>query len=320
MPTDLRVSLGRLALRAPVLAAAGTVGYGLEFRQVRGLERLGALTTKTLTVQPRDGNPPPRLIDTPSGMLNAVGLQNVGLDVFVKDTLPHLASLPIPIIVSVLGETLEDIDALCRRLDREAGVAAIELNLSCPNNMHRHEKEDRWRFDLIAQDADATSDAVSAARQATAKPLIAKLTPDVADPAPIARSAEAAGADILSVGNTFTGMSIDPGTRRSRLGVLTGGLSGPAIRPLAVYRVWRVRQAVACPIIGVGGVRTAEDVLEYVLAGATAVAVGTMHFADPAASVRVVREVERYLQRHRIASIRELIGAMERTGQGADGA
>jgi dihydroorotate dehydrogenase (NAD+) catalytic subunit len=314
MAADLRVSLGRLALRAPVLAAAGTVGYGLEFRQVRGLERLGALTTKTLTVQPRDGNPPPRLIDTPSGMLNSVGLQNVGLDVFVRDTLPRLASLPIPIIVSVMGETVEDVRALCRRLDGDAGVAAIELNLSCPN---LHSPMPPL---MVAQDPASTEAFVRAARGATTKPLLAKLSPDVADIAPIARAAEAAGADILSVGNTFTGMSVDPGTRRSRLGVLTGGLSGPAIRPLAVYRVWRVRQAVACPILGVGGVRTAEDVLEYVLAGATAVAVGTMHFADPAASVRVVREVERYLQRHRIASMRELIGAMEQPGQGADGA
>ena len=307
---NFQVSLGRLTLRNPILVAAGTFGYGLEFRRHVRLEQLGGLVTKTITVQPREGNPPPRLVDTPSGMLNSVGLQNIGLEAFLREKLPRLAELNVPVIVSVLGETLGEISELCGRLDRESAVAAIEINLSCPNLSNRHDPAAGRRFDMIAQDPAATSDVVEAARQAAPqKPLIAKLSPDVTDPRPIAQAAEQAGADALAISNTFTGMSLDPRTRRSRLGSLTGGLSGPAIRPLAVFRVWQVHQAVRCPLIGIGGIVTAEDAVEFFLAGATAVALGTANFIHPAAALRVLTGLRRYLERARLESLHQLIGA-----------
>ena len=301
MPADLRVSLGRLSLRAPVLAAAGTVGYGLEFRQVRGLDRLGALITKTLTCQPRDGHPPPRLVEVPSGMLNAVGLQNVGLDAFVLEKLPALGALGVPVIVSVLGESSDELAGLCRRLDGHTAIAAIELNLSCPNVGHLSHL-------MVAQDAVATEAFVRAARGATSTPLLVKLSPDVTDIVPIAQAAARAGADALTLANTYRAMRLDPATRRSRLGALTGGLSGPAIRPLTLFRVFQVAQAVRCPLIGLGGIVRLDDALEYFAVGASAVAVGTAHFADPSASVRLAGELTRYLQRRRLDSVRALIG------------
>ena len=299
---DWRVTIGSLTLNNPVLAAAGTFGYGTEFARAVPLERLGALITKTLTLQPREGNPPPRLVETPSGMLNAVGLQNVGLEAFLHDKLPPLLAHRVPLIVSLLGESIEETAAMARRLDRAEGVAAMELNLSCPNL----EK----RSGMVAQDPEATATIVQAARRETTKPLIAKLSPDVTDLVPIARAAVQAGADALSLGNTFVGMSLDPATRSSRLGRLTGGVSGPAIRPLAVYRVWYTAQSISVPIIGLGGIVRAEDALEFFLAGASAVAVGTANFADPRAPLRVLQGLERYLRKHRVGSLAELRGAV----------
>ncbi len=318
MAVDLRVQLGALALPNPVMVAAGTFGYGLEFQQAARLNALGALVTKTLTRSARPGNPPPRLVETPSGMLNAVGLQNVGLEVFLQDKLPALAAVGIPIIVSILGDSLDEVSQMCARLNAESAVAAIELNLSCPNLIRvKGEQNLPSTLDpspltpMVAQDAQATRAVVHAARAHTTKPLITKLSPDVTDLRPIAQAAEEAGTDALTIANTFTGMSVDPESRRSRLGTLTGGLSGPAIRPLALYRVWRVRQAVRCPIIGVGGIVRAEDALEFFLVGATAVAVGTAHFADPAAAVKVLEGLRRALERRRVASIHDLIGAFQ---------
>ena len=326
---ELRVTLGSLTLANPVLVAAGTFGYGVEFAQSLRLDRLGAVITKTLTRQPREGHPPPRLAETPAGLLNAVGLQNVGLEPFLSEKLPALSACRVPIIVSVLGETAEDIRWLCGRLDREPAVAAIELNLSCPNLKGHAECGVRsaelpisssriphpaFRIPrMVAQDPEATSAMVQAARAVTHKPLIAKLSPDVTDLVPIAQAAERAGATALSIGNTFTGMSLDALTRRSRVGTLTGGLSGPAIRPLAVYRVWYTARAVELPIIGIGGIVRAEDAIEFVLAGACAVAVGTANFADPRAALRVLRGLERYLARHRMSSLDGLRGAVERS-------
>jgi dihydroorotate dehydrogenase (NAD+) catalytic subunit len=314
-----------LTLRNPVIVAAGTVGYGVEFARAMPLERLGAVVTKTLTHQPREGHPPPRLVETPSGMLNAVGLQNIGLDAFLTEQLPQLASYRVPIVVSILSESPEELASMVQQLDRADGVAAIELNLSCPNlhpkgqgtgdggrglpqNPTPHGP--RPMSHMIAQDADATFAMVQAARQQTTKPVIAKLSPDVTDIVPIAQAAERARASALSLVNTFVGMSIDPATRRSRLGVLTGGLSGPAIRPLAVYRVWSVAQAVHLPLIGLGGVVRAEDALEFLIAGATAVGIGTGNFADPRTPLRVLRGIERYLHAHHIASVNELRGTL----------
>jgi len=338
--SDWRVTIGSLTLNNPVLVAAGTFGYGTEFARTVQLERLGALITKTLTLQPREGNPPPRLVETPSGMLNAVGLQNVGLDAFLHDKLPSLRAYRVPIIVSILGESGEDVAVMVRRLDRADGVAAMELNLSCPNLQDRsglkaQESAQGSRLKaqgsslqpsafslqpkMVAQDPEATAAIVQAARRETAKPLVAKLSPDVTDLVPIAHAAVQAGADGLSLGNTFVGMSLDPVTRRSRLGMLTGGLSGPAIRPLAVYRVWYTAQSISVPIIGLGGIVRAEDALEFFLAGASAVAVGTANFADPRAPLRVLHGLERYLRKHRIGSLAELRGTINRTALKAEG-
>ena len=320
---DLQVTLGPLTLKNPVLAAAGTFGYGIEFARSVRLERLGAIVTKTLTRQPREGHPPPRLAETPSGMLNAVGLQNIGLAAFLREKLPPLRRHRVPVIVSVLSESPDELAAMVQALDAAEGVAAVELNLSCPNLQTRSRFEVQGSRErglepstlnlqpvMVAQDPDATSAMVEAARSRTAKPVIAKLSPDVTDLAPIAQAAERAGASALTVGNTFVGMSIDPATRRSRLGAMTGGLSGPAIRPLAVYRVWYTARSVRIPVIGVGGIVRAEDALEFLLAGASAVAVGTAHFADPRAGLRVLEGLERYLRRHRVGSLNELRGAV----------
>jgi len=317
---DLRVTIGSLTLKNPVLVAAGTFGYGLEFAQSVPLDRLGALVTKTLTRQPREGNPPPRLVETPSGMLNAVGLQNIGIEAFLREKLPALRRYRTSVIVSILGESSTDVAAMAQQLDRADGVAAIELNLSCPNiqrprpadNQSRggQATSDKRQDLMVAQDAEATEEIVRAARAATKKPLIAKLSPDVTDLAPIAQAAERAGADAVSLVNTFRGMSLDPATRRSRLGALTGGVSGPAIRPLAVYRVWYTAQTVRIPVIGLGGIVRAEDALEFFLAGASAVAVGTANFANPRTPLQVLEGLTRYLARHGLSSLRELQGAI----------
>ena len=309
---NLPVRIGSLTLANPVLVAAGTFGYGLEFVRAVRLERLGALVTKTLTRAPRDGNPPPRLVETPSGMLNAVGLQNIGIEAFLREKLPALRHVRVPVIISILGESTEDVTGMASQLDRADGVAAIELNLSCPN-IKRQATSDKRQDLMIAQDSDETFAVVRAAREATKKPLIAKLSPDVTNIAPIAQAAERAGADALSLVNTFRGMSLDPATRRSRLGTLTGGLSGPAIRPLAVYRVWYTAQTVRIPVIGLGGIVRAEDALEFFLAGASAVAVGTANFANPQTPLRVLQGLERYAARHRLGSLSDLQGAITRS-------
>lgn len=323
---DLRVALGSLVLSNPVLAAAGTVGYGLEFAPHVPLDRLGAVVTKTLTRHPREGHLPPRLVETPSGMLNAVGLQNIGLEAFLRTALPALRARRVPVIVSVLSETPEELSAMARQLEDAEGAAAIELNLSCPN-LNTSSKFQVPSFNskqletsnlkletsrMVAQDPDATFTMVQAACSQTRKPVIAKLSPDVTDLAPIAQAAVRAGAAALTIGNTFTGMSLDPRTRRSRLGSLTGGLSGPAIRPLAVYRVWYTAQSVSVPVIGLGGIVRAEDAVEFFLAGASAVAVGTAHFADPGAALRVLRGLERYCRRHQLPSLGDIRGAINR--------
>ncbi len=309
---DLQVALGSLTLNNPVLVAAGTFGYGVEFAGTLRLDALGALITKTLTRQPRTGNPPPRLVETPAGMLNAVGLQNVGLEAFLSDKLPALQRYKVPVIVSILGESTEDVAAMAGALDRTEGVSAIEVNLSCPNLSKQPQKGSSGRVETIAQDADATFAIIRSACQATKKPVIAKLSPDVTDLAPIAQAAERAGASAVSLVNTFVGMSLDPSTRRSRLGAMTGGLSGPAIRPLAIYRVWYTAQTIRIPIIGLGGIVRAEDAMEFFLAGASAIAVGTANFANPRTPIHVLQGIERYMSRHRLASLRDVVGGIHR--------
>ena len=306
MSVDLTTRLGPLTLKNPVIAAAGTVGYGEEFDEHRLLGRLGAVVTKTLTRAPRDGHAPPRLVETAAGMLNAVGLANIGMDRFLAERWPRLRARQAAIIVSILGESSEEFVELARRVEQAGGAAAIELNLSCPNTA-------AGGAGLVAQDPRATEATVNAVRRVTRLPLIAKLAPDVTDIRPVAQAAEHGGADALTIANTFVGMAIDVQTRRSKLGRPTGALSGPAIKPLALYRVWRTAAAVKIPVIGLGGIRTGEDAVEFLVAGARAVGVGTAHFADPRASLRVLDELTRFIRRRAIAQIGDLVGTLQAT-------
>lgn len=299
---DLSVELGPLRLDNPVLTASGTFGYGLEFRPFLDLGRLGGLVTKGLSPRPRQGNPPPRIVETPAGMLNSIGLQNVGVDAFIADKLPELRQHRLAVVANVFGETEAEYVEVCSKLDQSDGVTAIELNVSCPNV----EKGGM----IFGNDPAALSRVTRACRDATSLPLIVKLSPNVTDIRDTARGAADGGADILSLINTFVGMAVDVERRRPVLARASGGLSGPAIRPLAVWLTWQVHQAVDLPLIGMGGIITARDALEFILAGASAVQVGTANFIHPDAATRVLDGLEDYLVRHEIASIRELVGTL----------
>jgi len=300
---DLAVTLGPLALRNPVLAASGTFGYGLEFLPFLDLNELGGFVTKGLSPRPRLGNPPPRIVETPAGMLNTIGLQNVGVDTFIADKLPELRRFRTSVVANVFGETEAEFLEVCAKLDGALGVAAIELNVSCPNV----EKGGM----IFGNDPTALCRVTRACRDATSLPLIVKLSPNVTDIRETARAAADGGADVLSLVNTFVGMAIDVERRRPVLAKISGGLSGPAIRPLAVWMTWQVHRAVPLPLIGIGGIVDARDALEFVLAGASAVQVGTASFIHPDAPLRVLRGIEEYLERHGIATLRELVGAAE---------
>jgi dihydroorotate dehydrogenase (NAD+) catalytic subunit len=283
---DLSVKIGALRLRNPILAASGTFGYGLEFAHLVDLNRLGGFVTKGLSREPIEGAPPPRLCETPSGMLNAVGLQNVGVRAFVAEKLPVLRKFDTVIFANVFGYTLEDYVEVIRILEEAEGLAGYELNISCPNV-----KRGGVQF---GNDPGMVAEVVGAARKAASRrPLWVKLSPLVADIGLIGRAAEQAGADALTVANTYPAMSLDYRTGRSRLGSPTGGLSGPAIKPITLRLVLETRKAVKTPIIGLGGIETVEDVLEYMAVGASAVQVGTASFADPTASERLVEGLER---------------------------
>jgi dihydroorotate dehydrogenase (NAD+) catalytic subunit len=299
---SLSVTLGKLELANPIILASGTVGYGEEYGRLFDLGRLGAITVKGLSLKPRAGHPAPRLCETPSGLLNAIGLHNVGLKAFLADKLPFLRKQNIKVIVNILGETHEEYVELAESLSRADGVHALELNVSCPNT-----KKGGLSF---GSDLAATTALVAAVRKATPLPLFVKLSPNVADLVPFAKACEEQGADGLSLVNTIRGMAIDVDTRRPKLTTVVGGLSGPAIRPIAVRMVWEVTRAVRLPVIGLGGVATADDAVEFLLAGATAVAIGSANFADPAASLKVLAGLERYLIRHQMTDVRQLIGAL----------
>jgi dihydroorotate dehydrogenase (NAD+) catalytic subunit len=297
---DLRVQVGALRLANPILAASGTFGYGLEFAHLVDLEKLGGIVTKGLSLEPIAGAPAPRLLNTPSGMLNAVGLQNVGVKAFIDEKLPLLGKYKTPVIVNVFGYCLEDYVEVIRRLEDAPGIAAYELNISCPNV-----KQGGMQF---GSNPALVAEVVGAARVAAKRPLWVKLMPLVTDIAAIGRAAEGAGADALVVANTYPGMAIDFRTGKSRLGNLTGGLSGPAIKPITLRLVWETRKAVKIPVIGLGGVETAEDALEYVALGAAAVQVGTASFSDPTASEGIVEELPRLISEAKVSSINELNG------------
>ncbi|UCF93153.1 MAG: dihydroorotate dehydrogenase [Desulfobacterales bacterium] len=304
MPTkpDLRVNIGRIELQNPVMTASGTFGYAKEYAELVDLNRLGAIIIKGLSLQPARGNPPPRIVETACGMLNAIGLENVGIESFEKEKLPFLETLDPPIFANIYGRTIEEYAALAQRIEALDAIAGIEVNISCPNV-----KAGGLAF---GTDPQAASAVVKAVRNQTTKLLIVKLSPNVTDITEIARCVEAAGADALSLINTITGMAIDIETRRSRLANMTGGLSGPAIKPVALRMVWQVAQTATIPIIGIGGIMQAEDALEFLIAGATAVEIGTANFINPQATVDIIDGIEAFLAQHNISRITEIVGTL----------
>lgn len=301
-PVDLRVSIGSLQLQNPVMTASGTFGYAREFADFVNLQRLGAVVVKGISLSPRAGNPPPRVVETACGMLNAIGLENVGVERFISDKMPYLASLKVPVIVNILGDSVEEYRQIAERLAQVAGIAALEVNISCPNV-----KKGGVAFGTDPQMAAAVTSAVRKSSQA---PVIVKLSPNVTDIGLMARAVAEAGADAVSLINTLIGMAIDLPSRRPRLANIIGGLSGPAIKPVALRMVYQAAQSVTIPIIGIGGITNAEDALEFMLAGASAVQVGTANLINPRASEEVVEGITAYFRRHRIASARQWIGSL----------
>jgi dihydroorotate dehydrogenase (NAD+) catalytic subunit len=298
---DLRVTLGRLRLANPILVASGTFGYAREMAGAVDFARLGGIIPKTVTRQPRVGNAPPRTVETPSGLLNAIGLDNDGIDHFLAHHLPYLRTLPTAVIANVAGKDEDEFVELAARVGRETGLAGLELNLSCPNVSGGVD---------FATDPEVTRRVVRRARDVCPLPLLAKLTPNVTDITGIAKAALDGGADAVSLVNTFVGMAVDWRRRRAVLGNRTGGLSGPAIKPLALRLVWQVAQKVPVPIVGVGGIATIDDVLEFLVAGASAVQLGTVNFYDPTASVRIVGQLPAALGQLGAASVRDAVGTL----------
>jgi dihydroorotate dehydrogenase (NAD+) catalytic subunit len=295
---DLSVQIGALHLENPVIAASGTFGYGIEFAELTDLNRLGAIVVKGLSLEPMEGAPAPRLTPTPAGMLNAVGLQNVGVRRFLSEKLPALRNYRTPIIANVFGRTVEEYAEVARHLESAKGLAAYELNISCPNVACGGIQ--------FGSDPRMAAQVVAAARKVSRRPLWVKLSPNVADIATIAKAAAEAGGDALTVANTYPAMSVDFRARRSRIGNPTGGLSGRAIKPITLRLVYDASKAVRVPIIGLGGIDTAEDLLEYLVVGASAVQVGTANFADPNACVRIVSDLERLCTSEKIPNINDL--------------
>ena len=299
---DLSTRIGPLTLRNPFIGASGCFGYGLEYAGAVDLQTLGGVAVKGLFLEPREGHPPPRIVETPAGMLNAIGLQGIGVRGFVAEKLPELRRLGATTIVNICGSTIDEYCEVARILSDHEGVAAIELNISCPNI-----KEGGIQFGCSLH---GTHDVVSAVRKVTRLPLIPKLTPNVTDVASFARASEDAGADAVSLVNTFLAMAIDVETRRPKLSNVMGGLSGPAIRPIAVRMVWECYQAVKLPIVGMGGIASVEDALEFIIAGASAVQVGTANFVDPFIWSKLIGGLDAYLARHRLARVADLIGTL----------
>jgi len=300
--TDLAVDLGFLKLRNPVLAASGTFGYGLEFEPFLDLEALGGFVVKGLYYGPREGNPPPRLVETPSGLINAIGLQGIGVEAFADKVLPRLAGLKTAVLVNVCGETEEEYVRVVEFLGGKRGIAAFELNISCPNV--------RQGGACPALAPGTTRDLVRAVKRASRLPLIVKLSPNVTSIADIAAAAEEGGADALSLVNTFLAMAVDIETRRPKLANVLGGLSGPAIRPIALRMVYQAASRVRIPVIGMGGIMTGADALEFLIAGAKAVEVGTANFVDPEAPARIVRELDEFCERRGIRRIEDVVGTL----------
>lgn len=299
---DLSVDLAGLQLRNPVMTASGTFASGREFAAFVDLARLGALVTKGVSTEPWPGNDSPRIAETSSGMLNSIGLQNPGVEAFCAKDLAWLSAVDVPVVANIVGHSAAEYARVVERLEAEPGVAAYEINISCPNL-----DEGGMAFGTACAPAAAVCQAV---RAVTRRPVIVKLSPNVTDIAEIARAVEAAGADAISLINTLLGMSIDAATRRPRLARVVGGLSGPAIKPVALRMVWQVASAVSVPVVGIGGITTGEDAVEFLLAGATAVQVGTANFVDPTASVRVIDGITEYCREQGVRRVSELVGAL----------
>ncbi len=300
--TDLSVRIGTLILKNPLIAASGCFGYGVEYAEIVDLSSRGAIVSKGLFLQPREGHPAPRIVETPAGMLNAIGLQGIGARRFVEEKMPELRARGATVIVNVCGTTIDEYAEVSRIVSDAEGVAAIELNISCPNI-----KEGGIQFGCSL---NGTFDVVSAVRKVTRLPIIPKLTPNVTDVASFARSAEDAGADAVSLVNTFLAMAIDVETRLPKLSNGMGGLSGPAIRPIAVRMVYECRQTVKIPVIGIGGITDARDALEFIIAGANAVQIGTANFVDPFIWPKIVNGITDYMERHRLGRLADLVGTV----------
>ena len=300
---DLKVNIGKIELKNPVMTASGTFGYAREFENLVDLNRLGAIIVKGLSLQPSKGNPPPRIVETPCGMLNAIGLENVGLTAFVEEKLQFLKKLSTPVFINIYGKDIKEYAELASRIDDIEEIAGIEVNISCPNV-----NAGGVAFGI---DPDTACKVVKAVRGNTGKPVMVKLTPNVTDITLIARSVEDAGADSISLINTITGMAINIETRRPKLANITGGLSGPAIKPIALRMVWQVVQKVNIPVIGVGGIMTAEDALEFLIAGAVAVQVGTANLINPHATIDIIEGIEAFLIKRNIPRITDIIGTFQ---------
>ena len=303
MKPDMSVTIAGINLRNPVMTASGTFGYGQEFAEYVDLETIGAFITKGLSLRPRAGNPTPRIVETPGGMLNAIGLQNVGIEAFIAKKVPFLRNVQTPAIANFFGSTIDEYAELAGRLDQIPEIAGLEVNISCPNV--------KQGGIVFGTDPKCAADVVTACRKATSKPLIVKLSPNVTDVVVMAKACADAGADALSLINTLTGLAIDLQKRKPVLANITGGLSGPAIKPVALRMVWQVARAVTIPLIGIGGIMNATDALEFMLAGATAVQVGTASFINPSAAQEIAAGMETWLADNGVADVKSLIGALE---------
>jgi len=302
LTADLQVSIGSLKLKNPVMTASGTFGYAREFEPYVNLHRLGAVVVKGISLKPRMGNPPPRIVETSCGMLNAIGLENVGVERFITEKMASLQDINVPVLVNILGDSLDEYREIAQRLKGVPGIAGIEVNISCPNV-----KKGGVAFGTVPEMAAAVTSAV---KEESSVPVLVKLSPNVTDITVIAKAVEEAGADGISLINTLIGMAIDYKSRRPKIANVIGGLSGPAIKPVALRMVYQVSQVVSIPVIGVGGIETYEDVLEFMLAGATAVQIGTANFINPRASEEAVEGLDHYVNEQKISSIRDIIGGL----------
>jgi len=307
---NLKVKIAQVEFQNPVTVASGTFAHAEKYYNLEEVKKLGALVPKTVTLRAQEGNPPQRIVETPAGMLNSIGIENPGADGFIAKKLPAFKNIGIPLIISILGHTDEEFVELTQKFNAAGGFVALELNLSCPNLKHKT---------LVAQDPQATYRVVKRVKEISKVPVIAKLSPNVTDISEIALAAQEAGADAVSLINTFTAMVINVKKRTSVLGNFTGGLSGPAIRPIAVHMVYQVAHKVKIPVIAMGGIMTAEDALQYFIAGAMMVAVGTANFVNPRAPLEVLEGIKQYMKENHIKDIKEIIGSLHSEGKGEDG-